>query len=404
MRLDLGLGLTSLTPLRGADVLPRVTLPLDARFVDDGDSIDQGSNGPTHLETALAMSGGRFYQSIPMHTSQAGRKASDIVGRIATINALNPDYFFYGGGTNDLGSGVSATTIWNQYDIPIIQGVLGGTAKGMMIRPVTPRDNGAFFWSPAYEDERKALNALRANYANEPRLRKFVNRIDWPGDFDAIFNTATDTVDLLHPNQSGKYKIGAQIAPFFASRIVSTDRAALYTDPAYLLLAANNPQLSGTGGTKSAASGSVADSWVLAGGSAMGCAGSKTTLNGAPAQRFVLSGTNNNANQLARFYTQWTGTMNIGEAYEAWVDILVASGSALLQRVYLQFSPFSVSYNANRTETSVTGYTGVLRTLPQIITTQQVNPLFQIDLNFSVGTVAADITIGRTFAGRLASI
>lgn len=385
---------------------PAVTLPLSARFVDEGDSITAGSSGPAYQQYALALSRGRFYQSIPMHTATAGRTALQAVGRIATVNAQNPDVVSLMIGTNDLGGSAPGATVWGYIKTCII-GYLNGSATWVVLYPILPRTNATFSWDATRETERLALNVLIANFATDPDLAKYVNNIKVVPNLDASFNSAVgvNTVDGLHPNWSGANIVGTAGAPVLSTIISSSDILSLYTDPSNILLAGNNPQLAGTGGGLGGGSGQVATSWSGGTGGSIASAYSKTTLNGATAQRWVASGTNTVAGQVVRITSVLTGiTLVTGSAYEMMADISLASGAANLEAVYLSCTAFSFSYNSSQVNImDSNGLVGVLRSLPQIITSDQVNPTVQITMKFMTGVVAGDITVGRPFIRQVTS-
>lgn len=124
------------------------------------------------------------------------------------------------------------------------------------------------------------------------------------------------------------------------------------------------------------------------------------------AQRILVSGTNGSAGQLVRITQTMTGlTLLTGEVWECGWDVVLATGAQNLRALYAKFTPFSASPNSVKTDVmDALGLTGVLRSSPQLITSDQVNPSIELAMTFALGTCAADLTGARAWVRKVASV
>jgi lysophospholipase L1-like esterase len=346
---------------------------------------------------------GRYYQGSAMNVSSAGKHAAAAIANISTVNSKLPDVVSLMIGTNDIG-GPTPASIWASIKTCII-GYLNGSATYVVVWPILPRVNTVTWsWDGLRETDRLALNALIADFANpstNPDLVKYVNNIKLGPNMDALMDMTqdVDSVDGLHPNWNGAAKVGNAGYAVFNSLISASDLLGLYTDSSNLLIqTSRNPQLTGTTGSKPGSGGVVATGWEQVGIASMTVNGSKTTLNGATAQRVVISGSSTGAGQSVRFDQQLVGTtLPAGTAWEAWVDFVLAPGATNIRGILATLTGFSNSSDSGRSvNMDSNGLTGVLRTHPALITTDQVNPFMMFNvINNATGAVAADITWGR---------
>lgn len=389
------------------------TLPLNARLATEGDSITAGSNGPSYMFYVKTQVRGRYYLGNPSQQASAGRHvlgAGGAATRITSMNAVNPDVVSFMCGTNDIGANTPAQ-IWAGIKTCII-GYLNGSATYVVVYQILPRVNGTFSWDPSKEADRIALNALIVDFANpvtNPDLVRYVPNIRIGPNMDTLDMTpGADSVDGLHPNWNGAAKIGNAAFATYNSIISTGDLLGLYTDSSNLLIQnSKNPQLTGTGGSLFGSGGQCATSWELVGVNSMSVVGSKTTLNGATAQRVVVSGSASAGGGGIRFDQQLTGvTLPNGTVWEAWVDFVLAPGATNLRGILANLTGFSQSSDsANSLNMDSNGLIGVLRTQPQLITSNQVNPFLQFQLfNNAAGAVAMDITFGRPMARQVSQL
>jgi hypothetical protein len=183
------------------------------RLVVEGDSLSaSGIWVPYALQTASASN--TFDLPTGYNQAVGGETALQMMGEIGAVNALNPDVVVLLAGTNDISRGASAITIygrlksiWKQY--------LDDGADYVVAVDVIPRNDPG--WMKSYiikEPTRIFLNILINNYATDPDLANYKDRIHVVGDFG--FNPSTDTIDGLHENDIGAQKLGSAIGNVLA--------------------------------------------------------------------------------------------------------------------------------------------------------------------------------------------
>jgi lysophospholipase L1-like esterase len=377
---------------------------LNARFVSEGDSITAGSNGPTWTWAFDARTRGRFF--MPNGTNQAtgGQTAAQMATQIAQITALNPKLVSLLAGTNDL-TGTSDTPAQIYANLKACwKGYIDGGARHVIAIKVLPRSDATFLaLSPARQSDRTALNTLIGNFANDPELALYADKIHVV-DLEGVLAPATDCSDGLHPNWIGANKMGFAVGDAANALMQQTSLLNdLYLDATNLLLAAKNPALNGTAGTLSGTlmpTGQVADGWGVSENGGMTVVASKTTLNGANAQRVVVSGTNSTVNKIVNFSAPISGlTTAIGDGFEACVDFVLAAGSQGIRQIVVNHATGgtpndgTMAYNLGQGQITGSLRTRVSAPLAATITTTTL----QCYLSFDVGTVAADITWGKPY-------
>src|SRR5207249_1423376 len=114
----------------------------------------------------------------------------------------------------------------------------------------------------------------------------------------------------------------------------------LYLDSSNLLVTTSkNPALTGTTGFLNGTTtptGVAANAWTLTDNDTMNVVGSKSTLNGAEAQRVVVSGNVGVAGRLVNFQlpaVTYSGAA--GDMVEACIDFSLAAGYQNLRSIYM---------------------------------------------------------------------
>jgi lysophospholipase L1-like esterase len=300
-------------------------LPLHSRVCFEGDSITKGSNGPTFIEFALMRSLGRYYAPIGYNRAVGGETLAQMSTTTETgqVAATNPKVVVLLGGTNDLGgSGDSVSTIFGNLRTCIAAYKAAGAQVVNLC--VLPRVDPLWLGMPQRETDRRALNALI-------RAQTDVIVVDLESTFDpdtmTITNSAQDTG--LHPNYLGAITIGNAVGDALNTLIVADTPINHSFESQNLMLAMDNPQLTGTaGGLSNNTTGVIATDWVLdiTANSGLTVVGSKTTLNGQEAQMIVVSGTNALASPASvnlRNIINFTGSA-IGDLYDCWWDFALS--------------------------------------------------------------------------------
>lgn len=383
-------------------------LPLHSRMVFEGDSITAGSVSVQYSQYAMAYSGGRMY--CPQNWNQAvgGQTAAQMATQIAATMTPLPKIVGFLAGTNDLG-GTSDTPATIYANIrTCVKGYLDGGALFVVVSRVLPRNDTT--WNnlgsqPGRETDRQTLNTLIANLPSDPALASYYGRVKIATNIESTFNPTTDCVDGLHPHWLGAIKLGKSFADAinqcFDLTFLPTDG---YLNADNMLLAASkNPALTGTAGTVTGTptpTGQVATSWKVdvAGGMTAVC--SKSTLNGAAAQRIVISGTNSTANSAVNFNTPATYSGVAGDIVEACIDFTIASGYTKLRQITLTCDTSSAP-NSGTVSVNMDGGGALSGTLRTCVTTPlagtDTSSTLQALMKFDAGTVAADITWGRPY-------
>ncbi|SHH05879.1 SGNH/GDSL hydrolase family protein [Bradyrhizobium erythrophlei] len=378
-------------------------LNLNTRFVAEGDSITAGSNGPSWLWAFDAASAGRFFMPQGYNQATGGQTAAQMATQVAQITALSPKVVSLLAGTNDLGgtSDTPATiygnlkTCWKAY--------IDGGAQHVIIATVMPRNDSVWTaLTAARQTDRVTLNNLISGYATDPDLANYKDKLHLVNL--ESYNPATDSIEGLHPQWLGAIKVGKLFAAVANSLIDQTHtlNGDLYLD-ATNVLSSKNPALTGTTGTMSGTAqptGAVATGWSVSENGGMTVVCSKSTLNGAEAQRIVVSGTNSTVQRLVNFSAAVNVTGNIGDSFEACIDFSLAAGHQKIRDIVINHATASTPNSGNQSFNfdGAGAISGTLRSavtapLSAAITTITLQAL----LNFDVGTVGADITWGKPY-------
>jgi lysophospholipase L1-like esterase len=381
------------------------TLDLNARFVAEGDSITAGSNGPMWPLAFVLRTRGRFIMPQLYNQATGGQTAAQMATQVSQITAQNPKLVSLLAGTNDLtGSADTPAQIYANLKT-CWKGYIDGGAKHVIAIKVLPRNDAAFLaLSAGRQADRVALNNLIGGFANDSDLALYAAKIHVV-DLESTFIPATDTIEGLHPHWLGANKIGFAVGDV-ANTLMQQNFLLndLYLDSSNLLLAAKNPALTGTAGTLGTATGQLADGWTHAENGGMTVVASKTTMNGAAAQRFVVSGTNSTANRIVNFSAPVTISGAIGDAFEAAIDFSLAAGSQNVRDIVVNHSTGATPNEGNQSfvMNGQGAMSGTLRTRctgPLAATATTLT--LQAMLVFDAGTVAADVTWGKPYLRKI---
>lgn len=391
----MGLNKTILAAIIGSMGVANVKLPLNSVIVSEGDSQTAGTNGPQWIWAAAVLTNGKFNWTYQSNQATGGQTAAQMATQTAAICALAPKVVTLLAGTNDL-AGTSDTPAVISANIQIcIDAYIAGGAEYVVVCKVLPRNDATWLGKTVdRQADRGILNGLIAAKASSKV--KIV-------DVEATFNPSTDCDDGLHPNWSGAIKLGEAFANILNTLTVAGDLTGLYLDSSNMLLAAGNPQLTGTAGAKSGTqvTGNVATGWTAeTNDSAIAVACSKIAdFNGAEAQNLVISGANSTSGRVVNFRKSTTYSGIAGQKYEAWIQFELKSGHQNLRSLSVScdtgVSPSSSSVVLMPT---ARGLTGVLRTVVQTpLAGPDTSNNMQCIATFAAGTVAADITWGKPF-------
>jgi lysophospholipase L1-like esterase len=359
---------------------------------------------------------GRYYYPPNYMQAVSGKTVPQMLANIPNVNAARPDVVTLKIGTNSMPT-MTGAQVWAAYKQAAASYLLQGRATWVVFMPVPP-EGGVNGPGSSYDNERLALNASIANFATDPDLALLKNNIVAVANYDSSFNTATMLkADNVHPNWLGAATMAAPMATALNSIISSGDLLGLYTDSTNILLAANNPQLSGTTGTKSNVAGQVATTWTashVTSGGLPGATAAKTTLNGSPvggAQECSVSGTNTigagTVFMRTLLNTTIANSVVTGEYYEAWVEFSIAAGNTGIETFSLKAANGGFTLGAGQVGTSAEVMTsgaaisGVLRTPAILISTNSSTMTFMVESVFANAVVAHDITVGRPFMRKI---
>lgn len=386
-----------------------IKFDLNARFVAEGDSITAGSNGPTWIWAFIARTRGRFFLPYNYNQGTGGQTAAQMATQISQVTALSPKLVSLLAGTNDL-AGTSDTPAQIYANLKTCwKGYIDGGAQHVIAIKVLPRTDATWTGlSTARQADRAALNTLIAGYASDPELASYKSRIHVL-DLESVLVPATDMLDQLHPNWLGAIKLGngiGDLANTLMQQAVTLND--LYADSSNLLIgAARNPLLTGITGTKSgtlAPTGDVADTWTLSDNGGITAVGSKVTLNGAAAQRILISGTSNAAGRLINFQNTAAYSGVAGDQVEACIDFALAAGHVNLRSLSLSCdTALTPSSTATLTMDGAGAISGTLRTpITAPLAGADSSTSFQAYATFgAAGAVGADITWGRPYVRKV---
>ena len=389
-------------------------LALDSRIVYEGDSITafETTNGQTFQYYANIQSGAKLYYPknacLAVGGQQIGPRGNSPptymadAGQIAAVVAQAPAVVSFFAGTNDIAHGdLNDALIFADLQTCLTAYFAGGAQYAIVGTVIPHNPTGDPGWSGAMETARLALNT---RIRTLPGLDTRVKVADYAaGAWDLTPALSTYQSDGVHPNFVGMRIIGDILTPVLNSITVTDSLTSLYLDASNLLLAANNPALTGTAGAKQAGTGAaptgvVADLWAVRNN----CAGavvvcSKTTLNGAAAQQIDISGTASGAAGAIRLNTTVAYSGLIGEGYEAWFDVEIASGSVNCRGLVASCDTSASISTGSTTDISPALMAGVVRTkLVTPLAAGDVSSVQQLAIIFgTAGAVSASVKIGK---------
>jgi lysophospholipase L1-like esterase len=387
-------------------------LPLNSRICFEGDSITAGSNGPTFVEFALIRSQGRFYAPVGYNQAKGGETALQMatLAETSAVTATNPKVVVYMSGINDLKGSTDTPATIHANQRTAIEAYQAAGAHVVQIATLKSIDPQFTSLGSGREADRLALRNLILGQAD-------VTVVDLEAIWDPTTMTTTNTDEDqgLHPNYLGAITIGNAVGDVL-NRLITADTPIAHSfDGANLMLAADNPQLSGVGGTKQVDSpatgtltGDVATGWVFETNSTgIDAVISKTTLNGNPAQRIQVSGSNDVKRHNVTFRNTVTYNGQQGQAFETWWDFQLAAGSQGIETIgcscdttQMPIQPFpdATTLIALQSMPSSQALSGVLRP-PNVavLAAADTSTTVQVVLEFQAGAVAADLTIGAPY-------
>lgn len=184
------------------------TAPLSGLIVQAGDSIGYGTGAGDYSaidHLGLAGSISIFNESVPGRTMSSGYDNIGVL--LARYKASSPSIFILQQGTNDLGAGRDAISLYRSIAMPFLAAMRQGGFYTVH-NTILPRLDGG--WSAEKESERATYNALvRGNSAGA----------------DVVNDVAADPLignsnpawlsyypDLLHPGLSGQQRLSSIIA------------------------------------------------------------------------------------------------------------------------------------------------------------------------------------------------
>ena len=236
-----------------------LVLPVDSRLVYIGNSItangfvtypisggtaENNSNAGFSNYTNL-LSGSRFLVPYRGTRGIPGDRTQDVIARMSDILALKPNVAVLEIGTNDISNGLTANIIQANL-VTIYDGLKAINCK--IVQPTILQRFSPNEFTPAQETVRQTVNAWI-----KTRTDIIAVNVD-------SLNNGTFFADGLHPNTIGAYTLGALVAPRLAELITNQNIAnALFPGGLYT----NFPLMTGAGGSKNTATGSVATGWTL---------------------------------------------------------------------------------------------------------------------------------------------
>ena len=370
---------------------------LHGRIVFEGDSITAGSSGPTYVQFALTQSGGRLFAPAGYNQATGGQTAAQMAGQVAAVTGLAPKVVVYLSGTNDLsGTADTPATIFANQRTAVNAYKAAGAV--VVFVGTLPRNDATWL---ALSGARQADRTTLLNLQRAQSDVRFV-------DLEASFNPTTMTVDGLHPNYLGAITIGTAVGNAIAAATIETSVLVGYDTAAnFLVGAAENPTFTGTGGSGSGTptpTGTIPTNWVVSQNDALTVVSSVTTLNGRPAVRLQVSGTNSTSGRVVNLQNTVTYPGQAGEFWEMWWDFSLASGSANLRAISASTDTAAMPNVSSPEVYPTNAVAGVLRppmnaALAGVDTTVTI----QGTLVFAAGVVAADITWAAPFYRRVPS-
>jgi hypothetical protein len=375
-------------------------------MVIEGDSITAGSNGPPWIWQSVSYTRGRYFLPRNFNQATGGQTAAQMATQIADITALNPKVVNFLAGTNDLGgSSDTPSTIWGNIKT-CIKGYIDGGASWVVVGTVMPR-NDATWTGLTREGDRNTLNGLIRGYASDSGLVGYTSKIKVV-DLES-YDPDTDSIEGLHPNWLGAIKIGTLFGAAHLSLIDKTSVLTdLYLDSTSLAIAASkNAAMTGTGGGVNGTpspTGQIATNWTLTQNDALTVVASKTTLNGAEAQKFVVSGTNGTNNHAVQLSMPVAYSGVIGDTLELACDFSLATGHQNIRNITMSCDTASVLPTSLSTAVmdGAGALSGTLRTqVTTPLTGTDSSTNINLIVQFATGTVAAELIWARPYIRKI---
>lgn len=379
-------------------------LPIDSKWVSEGDSIMAGS-GTTSSSLALAadlITLGRMRMPLNFNQAVSGENSGQInsAPEIAAVNALLPKIVWLHVGTNDIGLTSNTPTQIRDNILAATNAYLAAGAAYVVIDQILPRNDTVWQGlSGARQADLAATNALIAALASST-----IKILSVPPSFGVATHCLADQ---LHLNDAGVALMASAFQDIIATLVdQSADIRPLYLDSSNLLLAAGNPQLTGTTGTLSGGiTGQVATGWSAAGamdGTMAIVASKNASFNGAEAQVFTVSGTPATAARNFSFSRAITFSGQIGDQYEGWVDFQLTAGHTGVRNpgLIVSISGETSGESPGRTNavlrTSGATASGVIRTyVSGVLTAARTAITLNFVCTFDAVALNAVLTIGR---------
>lgn len=357
-------------------------LSVNSRLVFEGDSITAGSNGPTYIQMASQAVDGRYFLTDDYNQGVGGQTAENARDGIATTLAENPDMCVVYLGVNDL-MGTSDTALQIQgYLRDIYDALIGAGSRVIAVK--------------IYELGMGVLSAPRE------QVRLDVNAwIDTQSDVTVVDTSsiipASDLSDGIHPNYDGAAKLGNLIGLALDLNVLKGDILFDYlTNSNSIFLNSDNPALTGTGGAKSGGgTGDVADQWTGEDNTDATVVYSKSTLNGAEAQRIQITGTNTLSNSVVVLRQDMTWPVDT-ELYWSAVDTLASSVDGV-EAIFVNFGASSANSGINSGQYPEE-FGNVMRTNNIEVTGSPASVRYQMVIRLANSAVDVDITFGRPVA------
>jgi GDSL-like Lipase/Acylhydrolase family len=383
--------------LGGASSLP--LLSVHSRMMLEGDSLTAGVGavGPTWAPFASIAGAGLFVLPIGYNCAIGGATALQMSGstRINAVLAGSPLAVNYLAGVNDLaaGSPASAATIFGYMQTTFAAYFAAGVKR--IIHGTVPKPTGAAVMTTSQEASRNALNAL---------IRAQTDKRILVVDLETAYDTTTMSTDGMHANYTGAQALGATFGAAWKKIIASGDLLSLYISPSNKL-----PPLTGSGGTLTATgtgtvTGTVANNYSVVSALDANVVASTTTLNGAPAQRMVITGSAPESVASRQARMQITGVASgasTGDLIDTWLDIYLAPGATGLIDMWLESATGATDNGSVTLLMPPASIAGIFR-VPQLAVLGSFTTTdFFLRTRFDGTTTPfADVTIGRPYSAK----
>lgn len=362
-----------------------------------GGSVISYNSKAVWLGDSITSAGGNQQKSIPIWTNYflngllvhdvgfnqgvGGDTTAMMIARQATGLAMNPVFFNLLAGTNDIvGDGLPSSTIIANLTTLIENAEATASIGLIAVHTILNRSDASYLSNPDFATVRTEVN----NWIRSLNRLKVV-----VVDHDAsAFDPVTDTSDGLHPNESGVILIAETTANTIIPRISYTD--VLLDTTGNLLL---NPELTGTAGGMTGATGQVATNWqvrnFITGVTAVCSKG--TDALGNATQIITLNGTSTVSGYVhTRNVATYSGST--GEGYELLFKAEVTGGTNLGAIStscdgVLAFGGNSVSFPINR------NLTGVIRPGRSTLAAPDISNTFDCNFFVASGVTLTDMVL-----------